>query len=605
MVVEEPKLTRTVPTPGDDRGHDAEGHAVARSTPDSSSARFRAAREFLLAHREDYTAAAEGFRWPELDEFNWALDWFDALGAAPESADRLALWLVEEGGTEAHYTFAELSQRSNQVASWLAAQGVRRGDRVILMLGNQVELWETILATMKLGAVVIPASTMLTAADLADRVRRGNARHVVVRDEHAAKFAAVPGDYTRIAVGTPVAGWLRFADAYSAAPDFRPDGVTRAFDTLLLYFTSGTTAQPKLVEHTHATYPVGHLSTMYWIGLEPGDVHLNISSPGWAKHAWSNVFAPWNAGATVFIYNYTRFDAAALLGHIDRCGVTSFCAPPTVWRMLIQADLSTLQKPPAKVVGAGEPLNPEIIDRVRRAWGVTVRDGFGQTETTVQIANTPGQQVKPGSMGRPLPGFTVALLDPATGEPGDEGEICLDLAARPLGLMVGYRDDEARTAEVMREGYYHTGDVGSRDADGYITYVGRADDVFKASDYRISPFELESVLLQHGAVAEAAVVPSPDPVRLAVPKAYVTLTGGHGPDRDTARSILRFARENLAPYQRIRRLEFAELPKTISGKIRRVELRDRERQRHPDSGKATAPQASEYADTDFPEFRTQ
>ncbi|MGH3630902.1 MAG: AMP-binding enzyme, partial [Sciscionella sp.] len=272
-----------------------------------------------------------------------------------------------------------------------------------------------------------------------------------------------------------------------------------------------------------------------------------------------------------------------------------------VWRMLIQADLTALKTPPSKVVGAGEPLNPEIIEQVRKAWGVTIRDGFGQTETTVQIANTPGQQVKPGSMGRPLPGFTVALLDPVTGEATDEGEICLNLAQRPLGLMVGYRDDSARTAEVMREGYYHTGDVGSRDADGYITYVGRSDDVFKARDYRISPFELESVLLEHEAVAEAAVVPSPDPVRLAVPKAYVTLAAGHRPDRDTAYAILKFARENLAAYKRIRRLEFAELPKTISGKIRRVELRGREQELHPGTEQAQA--VGEYADTDFPELR--
>jgi acetyl-CoA synthetase len=564
---------------------------------------FRRAREFLLAHREDYAAARAGFSWPELDEFNWALDWFDMLAQDPEWADRLALWIVEEDSTESALTFAGLAERSNQVANWLRQQGVRRADRVILMLGNQVELWETILAAMKLGAVVIPASTLLGPADLEDRVDRGNARHVVVRAEDAPKFANVPGDYTRIAVGERVGGWLDYSETKRAEATFRPDATTRASDTLLLYFTSGTTAQPKLVEHTHETYPVGHLSTMYWIGLEPGDVHLNLSSPGWAKHAWSNVFAPWNAGATVFIYNYARFDPAALLGHLDRCRVTSFCAPPTVWRMLIQADLTRLSNPPRKVVGAGEPLNPEIIERVRSAWGVTIRDGFGQTETTVQIANTPGQVVKPGSMGRPLPGFTVALLDPVTGEPADEGEICLDLRERPLGLMTGYRDDAEHTAEVMRDGYYHTGDVGSRDADGYITYVGRADDVFKASDYRISPFELESVLLQHEAVAEAAVVPSPDPLRLAVPKAYVSLTAGYPPDRDTALSILRFVRENLAPYKRIRRLEFAELPKTISGKIRRVELREREHDLHPQGADALPPAAQEYADSDFAELK--
>jgi len=301
----------------------------------------------------------------------------------------------------------------------------------------------------------------------------------------------------------------------------------------------------------------------------------------------------------VLIYNYARFDAAALLEVIGRCGVDSFCAPPTVWRMLIQADLSAVANPPRKVVGAGEPLNPEVIEQVEKAWGVRIRDGFGQTETTVQIGNPPGQPIKPGSMGRPMPGYKVALIDVASGRAGQEGEICLDLAERPLGLMVGYADDSARTAEAGLTGepggYYHTGDVASRDADGYITYVGRADDVFKASDYRISPFELESVLIEHPAVAEAAVVPAPDEIRLAVPKAYVVLAGGHRPDRETALSILRHAREQLAPYKRVRRLEFADLPKTISGKIRRVQLRAEE-----NAGGRTA----EYREEDFPELRS-
>ena len=556
---------------------------------------FRVARDYLQTHREDYEAAYRDFAWPSLDEFNWAIDWFDAVAHDPDNAERFALWIVEEDGTESRWTYPEMSARSNQVANWLRGLGVRRGDRLILMLGNQGELWETILAAIKLGAVIIPASTLLGPADLTDRVERGAARHVVVRSVDAPKFADVGGDYTRIGVGEPVEGWHTYATAFAESPEFTPDGPTRAEDPLLLYFTSGTTAKPKLVQHTQVSYPVGHLSTMYWIGLEPGDVHLNISSPGWAKHAWSNVFAPWNAEATVFLYNYNRFDATALMAQMDRCGVTSFCAPPTVWRMLIQADLTELKTPPGKVVGAGEPLNPEVIGQVEKAWGVTIRDGFGQTESSVQIANTPGQDVVPGSMGRPLPGFVVALVDPVTGERASEGEICLDLEHRPVGLMTGYADDDSRTSEAFAGGYYHTGDVGSIDERGYITYVGRTDDVFKASDYRISPFELESVLIEHDAVAEAAVVPAPDPIRLAVPKAYVVLAAGHSPTAETARSILAYCREHLAPYKRIRRLEFGELPKTISGKIRRVELRGRE---HAD----TRP-PGEHREEDFPDLK--
>ncbi|AGS72628.1 AMP-binding protein [Streptomyces collinus] len=549
---------------------------------------FRSARDFLLEHREDYARAYEGFRWPRPEHFNWALDWFDVIAAGN---DRTALHIVEEDGTETRLSFAELAERSNRVANHLRARGVGAEDRVLVMLGNQAELWETALAAMKLRAVVIPATPLLGPADLRDRVERGRVRHVLVRAEDTAKFADVPGAYTRFSVGgLPEEGWEPYEDAYTASAEFVPDGPTLADDPLMLYFTSGTTARPKLVEQTHTSYPIGHLATMFWVGLKPGDVHLNISSPGWAKHAWSNLFAPWNAEATVFIHNYTRFDAARLMSEMDRAGVTTFCAPPTVWRMLIQADLGQLRGRPREVVAAGEPLNPEVIEQVRRAWGVTIRDGFGQTETAVQVSNSPGQRLKTGSMGRPSPGYRVELLDPVSGAPGaTEGEIALDLSERPVGLMAGYHGDPDRTAEAMAGGYYRTGDIAARDEDGYLTYVGRADDVFKASDYKISPFELESVLLEHPAVAEAAVVPAPDELRLAVPKAYVVLAEGWEPGPDTAKVVFEHSREVLAPYKRIRRLEFGALPKTVSGKIRRIELREA----------TAAGSAHEYREEDF------
>jgi acetyl-CoA synthetase len=559
-------------------------------TPDVAT--FRAARDFLLTCSDDYDTARSGFRWPDVTGFNWAVDWFDGALAA-ETPDAPALWIVEEDGAETKLSFAELAGRSSRLASWLHGHGVRRGDRILLMLGNQVELWESMLAAMKLGAVVIPATTLLTPADLADRIDRGGVSHVVTGAADTGKFAGLPGDWTKISVGS-AEGWLAYEDAAGAEP-YDPSGeTTHAGDTLLLYFTSGTTDKPKLVEHTYASYPVGHLSTMYWIGLRPGDIHLNVSSPGWAKHAWSNVFAPWNAGACVVVFNYARFSATAMLDVMKRCEVTSFCAPPTVWRMLIQEDLPAWRLPLRTVVAAGEPLNPEIIDQVRKHWGLTIRDGYGQTETTAQIGNSPGQPVKPGSMGRPLPGYPIALIDPATGERGDEGEVCIDLSDRPLALMTGYQGDTGLNDIAMADGHYHTGDVATMDADGYITFVGRTDDVFKASDYRISPFELESVLLRHEAVAEAAVVPAPDPVRLAVPKAYVTLAAGHEPGPQIARSILAHCRAELAPYKRVRRVEFAELPKTISGKIRRVELRGLEGDER---------RSGEYRDEDFPDLK--
>ena len=540
----------------------------------AASRAYRAARDHLITHREDYEAAAAGFRWPDVGgQFNWAIDWFDHVA---RGNPRTALRIVGDDGPDESFSFDEMALRSDRVARWLAECGVQRGDRVMLMLGNQVELWESMLAVMKLGAVILPATTALGPKDLGDRLSRGGVRHVITNAEETDKFADVPGDYGRIAVGDAAAPWHLYRDS-DAVDSPAPFATTTApDDPMLVYFTSGTTSHPKLVEHTHRSYPVGHLSTMYFIGLSPGDVHLNISSPGWAKHAWSSFFAPWIAESTIVAYNYARFDPARFLGVLQHVAVTSLCAPPTVWRMLIQAQLG--EKPPAlrEAMGAGEPLNPEVIARVRDGWGLTIRDGFGQTETTALIGNTPGARVKPGSMGRPLPGVPVEIVDPITGGAADEGEICLRLAGRPVNLMTGYLGDPERNDAVTAGGYYHTGDVASRDSDGYITYIGRTDDVFKASDYKISPFELESVLIEHPAVAEAAVVPAPDDLRLAVPKAYISLASGWPADRATADAIFAHARENLAPYQRVRRIEFFDLPKTISGKIRRVELRNRE-----------------------------
>ncbi|HOM12413.1 MAG TPA: AMP-binding protein [Rubrivivax sp.] len=607
--------------------------------PSPSTLAFSEARDFLLAQRGRHDAAVAGFRWPALRQFNWALDWFDVHARDNHAT---ALWVVNEDGSEQRLSFAQMAERSNRAANWLRSRGVKRGDRMLLMLGNVVPLWEITLAAIKLGAVVSPATTLLSADELRDRVQRGDMRHVVADASGAARFAEVAGEYTRTLVGAHLNGWADYAQADAAAADFQPDGATQADDPLLLYFTSGTTAKPKMVLHTQQSYPVGHLTTMYWLGLQPGDVHLNISSPGWGKHAWSSFYAPWNAGATIFVLNQARFDAKVTLDTLVRCGVTSLCAPPTVWRLLILEDLSSWPVKLSETIGAGEPLNPEVIERVRQAWGLTLRDGYGQTESTCMVGNPPGLEVRAGSMGKPMPGYGLVLLDADDAE-CDEGELAVKLepapapaptgsladpagcalrdspsgrpvgllvnpagsalrdspSGRPVGLMAGYAGDAEKTQAALGGRYYRTSDVARRDADGYLWYVGRADDVFKASDYRISPFELESALLEHPAVAEAAVVPSPDPVKLAVPKAYVVLKPGQAATRDTALDILRFLRGNLSPFKRVRRIEFAELPKTISGKIRRVQLRQAEDERRARGERG----AAEFWEEDFPELR--
>ncbi len=553
---------------------------------------FRQARDLLLALDDRYMAAKTQFVWPRPKTFNWALDWFDAELAAGQSGARTALRVI--GETVQVRSFGELSNESARLANGLRAIGAKRGDRLLMMLGATPELWVTMLAAIKLGLVLIPAMPQLAPADIADRLERGRAKFLVAHGADAQKFDSVEDKIIRVAVGEAPEGWLPFVSLMSPNPRFAPDGPTPADDPMLLYFTSGTTARSKLVVHSHASYPIGHLSTMYGLGLKPDDVHLNISSPGWAKHAWSSVFAPWNAGATV-IALAKRFEPRAALDALVGHGVTTFCAPPTVWRMLIQEDLKAWRVTLRQVMSSGEPLNPEVIEQVRRAWGLTLRDSYGQTETTMMVANPPGEKVIPGSMGRPLPGWRLALLD-ADGLESDQGEIALPLRPRPAGLMRGYAD-ETGEAQPVEGAYYRTGDVASRDAEGFITYIGRADDVFKSSDYRLSPFELESALIEHDAVAEAAVVPAPDPMRFTTPKAYVVLAAGWAPDAATAASIFAHVRERLSPYKRVRRIEFAALPKTASGKIRRVDLRGRETDL-ADKGERAA---GEFRIEDFPE----
>jgi acetyl-CoA synthetase len=451
------------------------------------------------------------------------------------------------------------------------------------------------LALIKLGAVINPASTLLTELDLSDRFARGRIRHAIVDAALTDRFIRLSGGHTRIAVGG-APGWHWFEDAYDASEDFVPDGETRAADPLVMYFTSGTTAQPKMVLHTHQSYPVGQLTAMYVFGLQPTDIFSFIVSPGWAAHMYC-LFAAWNAGAPIVVLAQPQFNAKTTLDMLVHCGVTSFAAPPTVWRMLVQENLAAWPVRLRQASSGGEPLNPEVIEHVRRVWGMSVRDMYGQTETTCIIGNSPGQEIVAGSMGRPMPGFIVRLLD-ENGVETEEGEIAVGLDPRPLGILQGYQQEDGSVRTIEGE-FYRTGDLAVRGSDGYLTFVGRADDVFKSSNYRLSPFEIESALIEHPAVAEAAVVPSPDPQRLVVPKAFVALAAGYPPEAATALDIFSGLRGRLAPYKRVRRIEFGELPKTISGKIRRAELRRQEAARREQGLRAEA----EFWEEDFPELR--
>jgi len=543
----------------------------------SATEKFISARKVLLENRTDYEKAYREFRWPELDDFNWARDWFDVYA---QGNAKTALWLRREGKEEAKLSYKEMSERSDRVARFLQRQGVEPGDRIVLCLPNVVAIWELMLAAMKTGAVIVPTTTLATEADIRDRLARSGAQ-MVVTEESAMERIPTDASVKRILVGGEADGWLPYEDALSEDRDYRRIP-TQATDPFLLYFTSGTTAKAKLVLHTHQSYPVGHLSTMYWIGIQESDIHQNISSPGWAKHAWSCFFAPWNAGATTFVYDAPRFRAANALRVLEDVGVTTLCAPPTVWRMIILEELGAKPRELRELASAGEPLNPEVIEQVEKAWGLTIRDGYGQTETTCLIGNSPGQRVKLGSMGRPLPGYRIATVD-MQDTACEEGEVAVRLDPPPAGLMTAYLDDPDKTAAVMQNRLYHTGDMAAADEDGYFWFVGRGDDVFKCSDYRISPFELESVLMEHPLVAEVAIVPSADPIRTNVPKAFVTIVGDAQPSPEVARDILLFAKEKLAAYKRVRKLEFQALPKTISGKIRRAELRKVEGQRVKDN----------------------
>lgn len=517
--------------------------------------------------------------------FNWVVEVFENIHVKSQPDATALLWT--DGDVTNHHTFKQISEGGNQLLNLFRSYGVQQHDIMLTLLGLQEINWYALIAAIKGGFQVVTAATILGTKDIVYRCEKLMPSVVISDQENAYKIEEAETllktkfKVKIIADGTRE-GWISVEEKakYGAEAEAAH---TKADDLLFLFFTSGTTGLPKIVMHTHLSYPFGSLTTSSWVGYKKGDVHCNISQPGWAKFAWSSFFSPWIAGATIFAYAQKgRFVAKDMLTQLEKHKITTFCAPPTVLRMLILEDLKSYQFSFRSCVAAGEPLNPEIIETWEDATGVLIRDGFGQTESTCMIANLPNEKVKFGSMGKPLFLYDVIIADDEGNElpVHEEGNICVKTNTdRPNGIFAGYYYDKERQAQVFRNNVYFTGDKAYKDEDGYIWFVGRNDDVIKTSDYRVGPFEVESVLLEHDAVQESAVVGSPHDVKGFVVKAFVILKEGHEASESLANELFNYSKSHIAPYKMPRIIEFVkELPKTISGKIRRVELRALEAQ---------------------------
>jgi medium-chain acyl-CoA synthetase len=535
------------------------------------------------ATRSRYANEAQDYHLEVPEHFNFAVD---VIGRWAEDPEKRALLWVDERGSRKDLTFRDVADRSSKLADGLSRIGVKRGDRVLVIIPPRPEWWETFMALFKLGAIVVPGTAQLTPRDIKYRLDLAQANAVILDDSSSTDIDEVlrESDVLRLIVGERE-GWHSYEEVLSSGSrDFVPVR-TRSDEAAILYFTSGTTGYPKMVEHTHASYPIGHLVTgKFWLDLTPDDLHWNLSDTGWAKAAWSSLFGPWNMGSAVFVYRqYGKPDPSQILAQFSRHEVTSFCGAPTIYRMLVQADLTQHRYESLRsCVAAGEPLNPEVIETWSRATGHTIRDGYGQTETVVLAANFPGVPIRPGSMGKPSPGFTVDVVDDdgSIVETGTEGDIAVRIRPeRPVGLFKEYWNDPEATERAFRGDWYITGDRAYRDENGYLWFVARADDVIISAAYRIGPFEVESALIEHPAVMEAAVVGKPHPERGEIVKAFVTLAPAYDPSEQLVHELQDHVKRVTAPYKYPREIEFVdELPKTVSGKIRRVELREREQQ---------------------------
>ncbi|NHM25724.1 AMP-binding protein [Desulfofundulus sp. TPOSR] len=531
----------------------------------------------------DYDKTYAEFKWEKPEYFNFARDVIDKWARDP---NRLAMLWVDDEGKEVRKTFLDFSRASKRAANVLREQGVKQGDVVVVILPRLIEWWEINLACLRLGAVISPGTTQLTAKDIKYRLETAEAVCVITDNDNAPKVDEVVGECptvkSRIIVGEPRQGWLDYREAVARASDDFTTVSTRSDDDAILYFTSGTTGYPKMTVHTHASYPIGHIVTgRYWLDLRPDDLHWNLSDTGWAKAAWSSFYGPWNMGAAIFVHHTSRFSPKKTLELLQKYPITTLCGAPTNYRMIVLEDLSQYKFPALRhCVGAGEPLNPEVIEIWKEATGLIIRDGYGQTETVLLCGSFPCIEPRFGSMGKPSPGFDVQVIDEEGNilPPNTEGDVAVRVKPeRPVGLFKEYWKNPEKTASVYRGDWYITGDRAYRDDDGYFWFVGRADDVILAAGYRIGPFEVESALLEHPAVAESAVVSSPDEIRGEVVKAFVVLAPGYQPSDELVKELQEHVKKITAPYKYPRKVEFVEsLPKTISGKIRRVELRERE-----------------------------